>query len=154
MAFPLLATFSPPFNRTTTNFHIAGRARYPAEQQQWLSCGLPFSPSHANLSGGIHIPVLPRRAVTNHNRLPQNPHQYWKWSRARSRDHQIKTENREAVKGQNRGNVGCAAREANPRRPVSTGAMGRREKARNGFGLLYLVAEHGTEPATTVRCKW
>ena len=57
-------------------------------------------------------------------------------------------ENREAEKGQKRGNVRGAAREANPRSPARTGATGRREKARNEFGLLELVASRGIEPRT------
>ncbi len=56
----------------------------------------------------------PHWAVVIHNRPPRNLHGYEGWPRARSRDQQIKTENREAVKGQKRGNVGGAAREANP----------------------------------------
>lgn len=43
------------------------------------------------------------------------------------------------MEGQKRGDGKSAAREANPRSPARTGAAGRREKARNGFGLLELV---------------
>ena len=74
-------------------------------------------------------------------------------TRARSRGKQIKTENREAAKGQNCGNGRGAAREANPRSPARTGAAARRKKARNGFGLFELVVEHGTEPASVIRTR-
>jgi hypothetical protein len=54
-------------------------------------------------------------------------------------------ENREAEKGQKRGNGRDDAREANRRRPARTGAAARREKARDGFGLLKLVVRFYTK---------
>ena len=60
--------------------------------------------------------------------------------------HTDKTENREATEGQKREIGRGAAREANQRRPASTGVSGRRKKARNEFGLLEMVVDFNRKP--------